>query len=196
MHYRFEFADRSLAARQCAALVAVKPQELLCESIQLRCAKRVGSWAGLRDLWRCAAPAGSPCADHARPRALCGTARKTARRPGPPSTGGRGPRIGSVRTSRPRTRSRLPTLTSLRPPSAKSSRRTKWCPRLPSGQSQPTQKDPILQVQNAFSRRWETQLWLRSCPQQVAVPAVAALRARPFAFATRSTANSSPRSRA
>jgi hypothetical protein len=43
LHYRFEFADRSLAARQCAALVAVKPQELLCESIQLRCTKRVVS---------------------------------------------------------------------------------------------------------------------------------------------------------
>jgi hypothetical protein len=55
LHYRFKFAARSLAARQYAALVAVEPEELLCESIQLRSAKRVGSWAGLRDLWRSAA---------------------------------------------------------------------------------------------------------------------------------------------
>ena len=42
LHHRVEFADRCPAAGQCAALVAVKLKELLCEDTQLRArAKRV-----------------------------------------------------------------------------------------------------------------------------------------------------------
>jgi len=49
LHHRVEFADRSPAAGQCAALVAVKLKELLCD-IQLSArAKRVESQADLRE---------------------------------------------------------------------------------------------------------------------------------------------------
>ena len=52
-YYRVEFADRSPAAGQCAALAAVKPMQLFCEDIQLRAlAKRVQSQADLRELWQ------------------------------------------------------------------------------------------------------------------------------------------------
>ena len=55
-----------------------------------------------------------------------------------------------MRTSRPRTRSRLPTLTSLRPPSAKNSRRTKWRPRLPTD-NRSRRRRIRSRVQNPFS---------------------------------------------
>jgi hypothetical protein len=63
---RSTFYDEPTAAEDDTAIVeaiaaicdefeAYGWQELLCERIQLRCTKRVGSWAGLRDLWRCTA---------------------------------------------------------------------------------------------------------------------------------------------
>ena len=99
-----------------------------------------------------------------------------------------------MRTFRRRTRSRLPTLTSLRPPSAKSSRRTKWRPRLPTdNRSRRRRKDLVIRLRRLSSRRRKTQLRLQSSGLGSLARADVALRRRPSDCVTKSTANSSPR---